>query len=209
MGNKTLIYTNEARLSLQISYNNDWAKAVNQSIEELKKVTGELSDDRLRKYISSPTTFCAELVEAAKKEYEAYMANLPKSVRLSSTFSDGGLTNAVKALHNELLRKKPSQIIDKTTIKNGQCLLEEEGKEELKRECSIYGGEQAAKVWRLTQKASKALNELQMEIQGNSAFADAVECWGRWQGFITIQDSKTERYQPNPNLLNTLLSERE
>lgn len=32
---KKLIYTNESRLSLQVSYNNEWAKAVNVAIGEL------------------------------------------------------------------------------------------------------------------------------------------------------------------------------
>ena len=209
MRNKTLIYTNETRLSLQISFNNEWANAVNQSIAELQKITGELSDEQLRKYLSSPSTLCAELLTLARKEYEEYMANLPKSVRLSSTFSDGGLMNAVMALHKALNQKKPAQMIDKTVITNGKCSFDAEGEEELRKECSVFGGEQAAKVWKLSQNAAKALNELQAEIQGNSAFADAVECWGRWQGFITINDSKTERYQANPNLLNTLLSEKE
>lgn len=206
---KKLIYTNETRLMLQAGYNNDWAKAVNAAIVELKDVTGELTDEQLRKFLSSPSFLCDALVEAAKKEYDTYMANLPKSVRLSTAFSDGGISDAVNAIHKTLMAKKPRQMVDKVTIKNGVCLLDKDGLEALKVECSVYGGEQAEKVWKLSVKAAKALNELQSAIEGNNAFADAVECWGRWQGFITINDDKTEYYKPNPNILNTLPGEKE
>lgn len=206
---KKLIYTNESRLMLQTGYNNDWAKAVNVSIGELKKVAGELTDEQIRKFLSTPTSLCEELVEAARKEYDVYMANLPKSVRLSTTFSDGGISDAVKAIHKVLMTKKHHQLIDKTSIKGGVCVLDNEGMAALKSECSVYGGEQAEKVWKLSVKAAKALNELNEAIRGNNAFAEAVECWGRWQGFITINDDKTEHYKPNPNILNTLPGEKE
>ena len=206
---KKLIYTNESVLSLQVSYNNDWAKAVNVAIGELKKVCEELTDEQITKFLSSPSALCNELVEAARKEYDAYMENLPKSVRLSTAFSDGGISDVVKAIHKTLMAKKSRQIIDKTTIKDGVCLLDKNGLEALKAECSVYGGEQAEKVWGLSVKAAKALNALQSAIEGNNAFADAVECWGRWQGFITINDNKTEHYKPNPNILNTLPGEKE
>lgn len=206
---KKLIYTNESRLSLQTDYNNEWAKAVNAAIVELEGVTGELTDEQIRKFLSSPSSLCEELVEAARKEYDAYMANLPKSVQLSTTFSDGGISDVVKAIHKTLITKKPHQIVDKTTIKDGVCVLDNEGMATLKSECSVYGGEQAEKVWKLSVKAAKALNELHEAIRGNNAFAEAVECWGRWQGFIRVNDSKTERYQPNPELLNTLFGEKE
>ncbi|GAB6868779.1 hypothetical protein [Bacteroides rodentium] len=206
---KKLIYTNESRLSLQTDYNNEWAKAVNAAIVELEGVTGELTDEQITKFLSDPSTLCNELVEAARKEYDAYMANLPKSVRLSTAFSDGGISDAVKAIHKALTTKKHHQLIDKTTIKDGVCVLDKDGLEALKTECSVYGGEQAEKVWKLSVKAAKVLNELQSAIEGNNAFADAVECWGRWQGFITINDDKVEHYRPNPNILNTLPGEKE
>lgn len=206
---KKLIYTNESRLSLQADYNNEWAKAVNVAIVELESVTGELTDEQITKFLSDPSALCNELVAAARKEYDAYMANLPKSVQLSTTFSDGGISDAVKAIHKALITKKPHQIVDKTTIKDGVCLLDKDGLEALKSECSVYGGEEAERVWKLSVKAAKALNELHDAIRGNNAFAEAVECWGRWQGFIRVNDSKTERYQPNPELLNTLLGEKE
>lgn len=206
---KKLIYTNESRLSLQTDYNNEWAKAVNAAIVELEGVTGELTDEQITKFLSDPSTLCNELVEAARKEYDAYMANLPKSVRLSTAFSDGGISDAVKAIHKALTTKKHHQLIDKTTIKDGVCLLDDEGLEALKVECSVFGGEQAEKVWELSVKAAKALNELHEAIRGNNSFAEAVECWGRWQGFITINDNKTEHYKPNPNILNTLPGEKE
>lgn len=206
---KKLIYTNENRLKLQIGYNEDWAKAVNFATKELKKVCEELTDEQITKFLSSPSALCNELVAAARKEYDAYMANLPKSVRISTAFSDGGISDAVKAIHKALTAKKPHQIVDKTTIKDGVCALDDEGMAALKAECSVYGGEEAERVWKLSVKAAKALNELQSAIEGNNAFAEAVECWGRWQGFIRVNDSKTERYQPNPELLNTLLSEKE
>lgn len=206
---KKLIYTNENRLKLQIGYNEDWTKAVNFAIKELKEVCEELTDEQITKFLSSPSALCNELVEAARKEYDAYMANLPKSVRLSTAFSDGGISDAVKAIHKTLMAKKTHQIIDKTTIKDGVCLLDKDGLEALKTECSVYGGEQAEKVWKLSVKAAKVLNELQSAIEGNNAFANAVECWGRWQGFITINDDKTEHYRANPNILNTLPGEKE
>lgn len=206
---KKLIYTNESRLSLQTDYNNEWAKAVNAAIVELEGVTGELTDEQIRKFLSTPTSLCEELVEAARKEYDAYMNNVPKSVRISTAFSDGGISDAVKAIHKALTTKKHHQLIDKTTIKDGVCVLDNEGMAALKSECSVYGGEEAERVWKLSVKAAKALNELQSAIEGNNAFAEAVECWGRWQGFIRVNDSKTERYQPNPELLNTLLGEKE
>lgn len=206
---KKLIYTNKNRLKLQIGYNEDWTKAVNLAIKELKEVCEELTDEQITKFLSSPSALCDELVGAARKEYDAYMANLPKSVRLSTAFSDGGISDAVKAIHKTLMAKKPCQMVDKVTIKDGVCLLDKDGLEALKVECSVYGGEQAEKVWKLSVKAAKVLNELQSAIEGNNAFADAVECWGRWQGFITINDDKTEHYKPNPNILNTLPGEKE
>lgn len=206
---KKLIYTNEGRLKLQVGYNQDWAMAVNLAIDELKKVCDELTDEQIKKFLASPSALCTELVAAAKKEYDSYMENLPKAVRLASSFSDGGLTEAVKTIHKALTAKKSRQMVDKTEILKGVCLLTDEGKEALKAECSVYGGEQAEKVWKLSIKAAEALNELQAAIAGNNAFADAVECWGRWQGFITINDNKAERYKPNPNILNTLPGEKE
>lgn len=79
---KKLIYTNDSRLSLQTDYNNEWTKAVNAAIVELKSVTGELTDEQITKFLSDPSSLCAELVAAARKEYDAYMEKLPKSVQL-------------------------------------------------------------------------------------------------------------------------------
>lgn len=114
---KKLIYTNENRLKLQIGYNEDWTKAVNLAIKELKEVCEELTDEQITKFLSSPSALCDELVGAARKEYDAYMANLPKSVRLSTAFSDGGISDAVKAIHKTLMAKKPCQMVDKVTIR--------------------------------------------------------------------------------------------
>lgn len=200
---KQLIYTDEMKLRFQISYNESWAKAVNAAIDNLKEVVEELSDEQITMFLNSPTALCGELTDKAKKEYDEYMATVPKSVRLASSFSDGGVAAAVMAIFRRMQSSKPIKLIDKTIIKDGVCLLDADGKEALKKECSIYGGEQAAKVWQLSCKAAKALNELVEASKDNSAFADAVECWGRWSGFISITDG-TERYRPNPDMLCTL-----
>lgn len=197
-----LIYTNTERLNLQTSYNETWAKAVNGAIEALKNLCGELTDAQVTTFLLSPSSLADELVATARKEFDAYVANVPESVRLSMTFNDGGKADAIKKLHRSLMTKKLSSMIDKTSIIDGICVVDSEA---LKEACSIYGNDKAKRVYEMSVKAAKALNDLQAEIAGNNAFADAVECWGRWQGFISISDDKTEHYKPNPNLLNTLV----
>lgn len=207
---KKLLYTNESRLALQIGYNNDWAKAVNVAIEELKKVCDDLTDEQIKKFLASPSELSAELVEVARKEYDAYMANLPKSVRLSSTFSDGGVTEAVKAIHKVLATKKHHQLIDKTTIKNGACLLDDEGLEALKKECSVYGGEESKQIADKAAACAKLLNELDALIHLNNVSAECVESWGRWNGVLNFTgDKKDGRYGVNFSLIPMLGKDKE
>lgn len=207
---RTLIYTNEYRLKLQISYNQDWANAVNAAIEELKKVAGELTDEQVRKFLASPTSLSDELVETAKKEYDAYMATLPKSVRLSSSFSDGGVADAVNAIYKNLIAKKHYQIIDKTTIKDGVCLLDGEGQAALTEECSIFGGEESKKIADKAMECEKLLNELDELIHLNPVNAECVESFGRWNGIIGFQyDRKDGRYYINHHLIPLLGKDKE
>lgn len=202
---KKLIYTYEGRLKLQIGYNEDWAKAVNLAIDELKKVCEELTDEQIKKFLASPSALCTELVEAAKKEYDSYMASLPKAVRLSTAFSDGGVTDKVNAIYKNLQRKKNYRIIDKTTIKEGICLLDDEGLEALKEECSVFGGEESQKIADKAIECAKLLNELDELIHLNPAGAECVESFGRWNGVINFTyDRKDGRYSVNFSLIPVL-----
>ena len=198
---KQLIFTDERKLALQKSYNADWADAVNVAVEELVKVTGELTDEQIRTFLAAPSTLADELTEKAKAEFDAYVATIPQSVRLSMSFNDGGRSNAIKAIHKALMQKKPYQIVDKTFIEKSVCLVNEEA---LKEECSVYGGAKAAKAYALSCEAAKLLNELDAMIHLNPAGAECVECWGRWQGFVSVTDDKSEKYKPNPHLLYLL-----
>ncbi len=203
---KKLIYTDENRLKLQTDYNIDFATAVNASIEQLENICGKLTDEQIKMFLKNPSELANELVSLSRKEYDAYVAKFPKSVQVSMQFSDNGLPDAVKAIHKALMAQKPHQMIDRTTIKGGVCKLDEAGLKALADECSIFGSENAAKVWELSVKAAKALNELKAAIKGNAAFAESVESWGRWQGFVTFSEGV---YFPNPNILNTLEGEKE
>ena len=195
---KQLIYTDERKLALQKSYNADWANAVNEAIGELKKICGELTDEQIRTFLAAPSSLADELVSIARKEFDTYVATIPQSVRVSLCFSDGGRCDAIKAIHESLKSKKPYQITDKTFIEKGVCLVNEEA---LKEECSVYGGAKAAKAYALSCEAAKLLNELDGLVSTNAAGAEAVESWGRWQGFVTVTDDKSEKYKPNPHLL--------
>lgn len=201
---KELIYTDERKLALQKSYNEGWANAVNTSIEELKKLCGTLTDEQIRTFLAAPSSLADELTEKAKAEYDAYVATIPQSVRVSLAFNDGGKSDAIKAIHKCLMSKKPYQIMDKTFIEEGVCLVDEAS---LKNECSVFGDDKAAKVYELSVKAAKLLNELDKEIHLNPAGAESVECWGRWQGFVNITDDKSEKYKANPHLLYLLEKE--
>lgn len=202
--NNQLIYTDEKKLQMQISYNEDYSKQVNNAIAALKLLAGELSDEQLRIFLSMPESLVGELVGKAKADYDKWMSNAPESVKVSSPFSDGGVPAEVLAIHKKL--SKPfGMLVDATEIKDGVCVLTSEGKALLKKHCSIYGSDKAKKVYELSCKAAKVLNELDKEIRLNNASAECVECWGRWQGYITINDRKAgEVYQPNPYLLDQL-----
>lgn len=199
-----LIYTDENKLSRQISFNEAWAKEVNNAVNALKAVVGELSDEQIRLFLSSPSSLADELTSIARKEYDKYMAKAPVSVRMSSPFSDGGVPAAVNEIYKKLQLHKGYNLIDKTEILNGACVLSDDGKEALKEECSIYGDDKAAKVYELSCKAANALNELHQEIRGNNAFASAIECWGRWRGFVNISDDKYTPIFHNGNIGNVL-----
>ena len=202
--NEQLIFTDEKKLQMQISYNEDYAKQVNNAISSLILLSGELTDEQLRTFLSAPESLAGELVGEAKAEYDKWMSNAPESVKASSPFSDGGVPAKVLAIH-KILSKPFGMKVDATEIVDGVCTLTDEGKERLKEHCSIYGNDKAKKVYELSCKAAKVLNELDNEIRFNNASAECVECWGRWQGFITINDRKAgEVYQPNPYLLDQL-----
>lgn len=202
--NNQLIYIDEKKLQMQISYNEDYSKQVNNAIAALKLLAGELTDEQLRTFLSAPESLAGELVGKAKAEYDKWMSNAPESVKASSPFSDGGVPAKVLAMHKKL--SKPFGMkVDATEIVDGVCTLTDEGKERLKEHCSIYGNGKAKRVYELSVEACKVLNELDKEIRLNNASAECVECWGRWQGYITINDRKEgEVYQPNPYLLDQL-----
>lgn len=202
--NNQLIYTDEKKLLMQISYNEDYAKQVNNAIAALKLLAGELTDEQLRTFLSAPESLAGELVGKAKADYDRWMSNAPESVKASSPFSDGGVPAKVLAIHKKL--SKPfGMLVDAIEIVDGVCTLTKDGKEVLKKHCSIFGNDKAKKVYELSCKAAKVLNELDKEIRLNNASAECMECWGRWQGYITINDRKAgEVYQPNPYLLDQL-----
>lgn len=202
--NNQLIYTDEKKLQMQISYNEDYSKQVNNAIAALTLLAGELTDEQLRTFLSAPESLAGELVGKAKADYDRWMSNAPESVKASSPFSDGGVPAKVLAIHKKL--SKPfGMLVDATEIVDGVCTLTKDGKEVLKKHCSIFGNDKAKKVYELSCKAAKVLNELDKEIRLNNASAECVECWGRWQGYITINDRKAgEVYQPNPYLLDQL-----
>ena len=202
--NNQLIYTDEKKLQMQISYNEDYSKQVNNAIAALKLLAGELTDEQLRTFLSAPESLAGELGGKAKADYDRWMSNAPESVKASSPFSDGGVPAKVLAIHKKL--SKPfGMSFDANEIVDGVCTLTKDGKEVLKKHCSIYGNDKAKKVYELSVKAAKVLNDLDKEIRLNNASAECVECWGRWQGYITINDRKAgEVYQPNPYLLDQL-----
>lgn len=202
--NEQLIFTDKHKLGSQIGYNNEWCGAVNNATDELKELVGGLSDEQLAVFVNNPDTLASELVDAAKREYDAYTQTIPASVRLSMSFCDGGLPDKIKAMHRKLQVKKPARMIDATSIKDGECILSKDGEARLLKECSIYGGERAARAYELSVKASEALNELHKAIKGNNAMASAVECWGRWAGFISISDDKDNPYKANPDMLASI-----
>lgn len=204
--NNQLIFTDEKKLQMQISYNEDYAKQVNNALTALRQLTGdELSDQQLRTFLVSPETLADELVGKAKADYDRWMQGAPESIKVSSPFSDGGVPVKVLAIYKKL--SKPFGMkIDATEIKDGVCTLTKDGKEVLKKHCSIYGNDKARRVYELSVKACKVLNELDKEIRLNNASAEVIESWGRWQGYVTINDRKAgEVYQPNPYLLDQLM----
>lgn len=202
--NEQLIFTDEKKLQMQISYNEDYAKQVNNALTALRQLTGELSDEELRTFLSAPETLADELVAKAKAEYDRWMQGAPESIKTSSPFSDGGVPAKVLAIHKKL--SKPFGMkIDATEIVGGTCTLTKDGKEVLKKHCSIFGNDKAKRVYELSVEACKVLNELDKLIRLNNACAEVIESWGRWSGYITINDRKAgEVYQPNPYLLDQL-----
>lgn len=202
-----LIYTNIERLNLQTSYNETWAKAVNGAIEALKNLCGELTDAQLTTFLLSPSSLANELVATARKEFEAYVANVPESVRLSMSFSDGGKADAIKKLHKSLMAEKPFNMIDKTSIVKGVCVLDEEA---LKNECSVFGGAESKKIYDKAVECAKLLNELDALIHLNPVGAECIENFGRWNGVINFQyDKKASKYSVNAELLPLLDKDKE
>lgn len=197
-----LIYTNESRLKLQTSYNQEFAKKVNATIEALKKLCGSITDEQIRTFLADPTKLGEELTDKARHEFDAYVAKMPESVRLSMSFNDGGKADAIKKLHKSLLAEKSYNMIDKTYIENGVCMVDNEA---LKEECSIFGGEEAQKIYDKAVKCAKLLNELDALIRLNPVGAECVESWGRWNGIINFHsDNKEEKYSVNADLLPLL-----
>lgn len=201
---KQLIYTDTKKLELQISYNEDWAKGVNKAFAALTAIAGQLTDTQLKAFLQAPESLANELVGIAKADYDKWMANAPASVRASSPFNDGGIKDKVLGIHRKMF-KPYGMNFDATKIVEGACVLTDDGKDKLKKHCLIYGNDKARRVYELSCKCAKLLNELDREIRLNNASAECVECWGRWQGYVTINDRKAgEVYQPNPYLLDQL-----
>lgn len=202
-----LIYTNESKLKLQISYNQEFAGKANGTIEALKKLCGNLTDEQLRTFLADPTRLGGELTDKARKEFDAYVATIPESVRLSITFNDGGKADAIKKLHKSLMVSKPYNMIDKTYIDKGACLVDEES---LKNECSVFGGAESRKIYDKAVECAKLLNELDALIHLNNVGAECVESWGRWNGIINFQtDKKDAKYSVNAELLPFLGKDKE
>ncbi len=160
-----LIYTNESRLKLQISYNQGFAKKVNATIEALKKLCGNLTDGQIRTFLVDPAKLGEELTDKAWREFDAYLSAIPESVRLSMSFNDGGKPDAIKKLHKSLMASKPYNMIDKTFIEEGGCMVDNEA---LKNECSIFGGEESRKIYDKAMTCVEMLNELDAMIQLNN-----------------------------------------
>lgn len=197
-----LIYTNESRLKLQISYNQEFVKKVNATIETLKKLCGNLTDEQIRTFLVNPAKLGEELTEKARNEFDAYVAAIPESVRLSMSFNDGGKADAIKKLHKSLVAGKSYNMIDKTYIENGVCLVDEEA---LKAECSVFGGDESKKIYAKAVECAKMLNELDTMIQLNNVGAECVESWGRWNGIINFSaDNREAKYCVNAELLPLL-----
>lgn len=205
---KRLIYTDDRKLTLQKSYNEAWVDNVNATIEALKAVAGEgLTDEQLNTFLTDPAKLGEELTEKAKAEYDEFVNTLPQSVKLSMSFNDGGKVDAIKAMHKSLMAKRPYQIIDKTTIADGLCVMDEEA---LKNECSVFGGAESKKIYDKAVECAKLLNELDALIHLNPVGAECVENFGRWNGIINFQyDKKASKYSVNAELLPLLDKDKE
>ncbi len=197
-----LIYTNESRLKLQISYNQGFAKKVNATIEALKKLCGNLTDGQIRTFLVDPAKLGEELTDKARREFDAYLSAIPESVRLSMSFNDGGKPDAIKELHKSLMASKPYNMIDKTFIEEGVCMVDNEA---LKNECSIFGGEESRKIYDKAMTCVEMLNELDTMIQLNSAGVGCIGGRGRWNGIINFSaDNREAKYSVNAELLPLL-----
>ncbi len=197
-----LIYTNESRLKLQISYNQGFAKKVNATIEALKKLCGNLTDGQIRTFLVDPAKLGEELTDKAWREFDAYLSAIPESVRLSMSFNDGGKPDAIKKLHKSLMASKPYNMIDKTFIEEGGCMVDNEA---LKNECSIFGGEESRKIYDKAMTCVEMLNELDTMIQLNNLGVECIESWGRWNGIINFSaDNREAKYSVNAELLPLL-----
>lgn len=199
---KHLLYTDSNKFRLQVGYNEDFAKKANEIIEALTKICGNLSDEQIRTFLSDPTKLADEVVNTSKSEFDAYLANVPESVRLSVTFSDGGKGDAIKKLHKALMDAKPYNMVNKVEIVNGTCVLTEEGKEALRNECSIFGGDKSKEIADKVRDCVRALNELDLALRLNSAGLECIENWGRWSGVIGFQyDNSGNKYYVNYHLI--------
>ncbi len=118
------------------------------------------------------------------------------------SFNDGGKPDAIKKLHKSLMASKPYNMIDKTFIEEGGCMVDNEA---LKNECSIFGGEESRKIYDKAMTCVEMLNELDTMIQLNNLGVECIESWGRWNGIINFSaDNREAKYSVNAELLPLL-----
>lgn len=203
MEDKILIVVNKRAAQLQISYNNDFAKAVNNILAELKKSLPELTDSQLRIFLKDHAALAEELTAKARAEYDSYVSTMPESVRNSMKFQCPA-SEIINKIHSRLPVKDPLMKVNATEIKGGKCVLTPEGKQLITDKCSVYGDERLQRIWKTARDAAKSLNELNGLLRGDRTGLNPVESWGRWIGLIMEEPTAKERFTADIDRLKML-----
>lgn len=156
----------------QKSYNLEYAKAVNEVLNQLRNEIEGLADSDIIDFLSHPQSLIDRLESKDFEEYRTYIESIPPSVGNSMKFKceKGDIINR---LHK--LLPSPTSYFHKVNtckIKDGECFFDETL---LREKCTISGSPETLKAWETANEVADALNRLNQALKKLHPDMHAVE----------------------------------
>lgn len=186
---------------VQSTYNRKYAESVNKVLAQLKAEVSDLSEADIIDFLSQPASLVARLEEADRKEYDSYLATLPKSVQTSMTFHSDK-QEIVERLHRQLPESSSYFFTQNCCrIKDGSCQFDED---QLKAKCMVSGSPSLGKIWERAQEVAASLTKLEAEVRKVHGDMHAIEnSTMLTMGLIRCEDGKT--FAPDIDRLRQML----